>query len=191
MTFKQLVLECFKKIIDCIDEQKRNLNNRELLKICEPLGQIWKGDLNPHLPHKIAEAALNFLIREKYAAKLLIEKNPKTSSAEILKPLTSRLPTQSWRSREQINFQQFSTPLPIAYLLAYILDIKPNDSVLEPSTGTGNLAIWASSGGAKVETNEIDPRRCELLKCLDFEPITFNAELLTTFFRPKSQPIVC
>ena len=32
-------------------------------------------------------------------------------------------------------------------------------TVLEPSAGTGNIAVLARLAGAQVDTNEIDPRR--------------------------------
>ena len=102
-----------------------------------------------------------------------------------MKPFISRLPTQTWRSRQQTQFQQFSTPPTIAYLLAFILNLKTSETVLEPSAGTGSLVIWASSAGAKVITNEIDNRRRELLAYLGFEPTAFNAEFIDDFLAPE------
>jgi SAM-dependent methyltransferase len=51
-------------------------------------------------------------------------------------------------------------------------------SVLEPSAGTGNIAVLARLLGAQVDTNEIDPRRRELLTLQGFEPTAFDAERL-------------
>lgn len=50
--------------------------------------------------------------------------------------------------------------------------------MLEPSCGTGSLAVWAKAAGANVITNEIDPRRRELLRLLGFEPSSHNAEYI-------------
>ena len=179
------LIKYFEDIIYRIDEQKSNLNNQDLLKICEPLGKLFNAELNPHLPHEIAESALNLLLQEKYVARLLQSNLPQKESTDILKPLISRLPTQTWRSREQTQFQQFSTPPTIAYLLAFILNLKTSETVLEPSAGTGSLVIWASSAGAKVITNEIDNRRRELLAYLGFEPTAFNAEFIDDFLAPE------
>lgn len=62
------LIKYFEDIIYRIDEQKSNLNNQDLLKICEPLGKLFNAELNPHLPHEIAETALNLLLQEKYTA---------------------------------------------------------------------------------------------------------------------------
>lgn len=110
MPQKVLIIECIKQIISYLKDQKISLTNRDLLKFCEPLGEIKQGTLDPHLPHEIAEAAVNFLIQEKLSEKLLNARNPQELYLGILKPLVLRLPTQTWRSNQQIKWQQFSTP---------------------------------------------------------------------------------
>lgn len=175
------VIKIIREIISRIDEQKIILTNQKLLNICEPLGKIFGAESNPHTPHEIAETALNTIIREKYAEQLLNSKQPCEEYRNILKPLVSRLPTQTWRSREQISFQQFSTPPTIAFLVADTLKIKNSEIVLEPSAGTGSLAVWAKASGGEVLTNEIDVRRRELLKIMSFEPTTFDAEFIHDF----------
>ena len=185
MPLNPLIFECLEKIITHIDKQEKPLSNPDLLQICRPLGEIHAGNINPHLPHEIAEAAVNFLIQQKYAVDLLASTNPQSAYSEILKPLVERLPTQTWRSREQIGFQQFSTPPGLAYLLTYILNLRPGEQVLEPSAGTGSLSVWASGAKLKTHTNEIDPRRCKLLCHLDFQPTSYNAEYINDFLSPE------
>jgi hypothetical protein len=89
------------------------------------------------------------------------------SSAEqalsFLNDLEARLPTQTVRSEEQVEHQHFSTPLGLAWLAAHLADIQPNDAVLEPSAGTGMLAVWARHA-ASLHLNEIDPVRQEILR---------------------------
>ena len=77
--------------------------------------------------------------------------------ASVLRPLTKRLPRQSDRTLEQTELQQFSTPPTLAYLAARILNPQADDIVLEPSAGTGSLAIWPRAIGAQVICNEIKP----------------------------------
>jgi len=185
MTFKSLAQNCFKAIIKQIEEEKRPLTNKELLQICATFGEIGSAFINPHLPHEIAEAAFNNLIFEKYALPLLDETHPQRACREILRPLTEKFPTQSWRSRDQICFQQFSTPPTIAYLLAYILEITRNDSVLEPSAGTGNLAVWAKSRTTNIHTNEIAVTRRRLLEFFGFTPTDYDAEFINDFLSPE------
>ncbi|KKC24072.1 strawberry notch-like NTP hydrolase domain-containing protein [Sphingomonas sp. SRS2] len=92
---------------------------------------------------------------------------PSGSPAEILAELVARgatLPTHSVRSQAQIALQQFSTPAPIAYLAARLLGAKAGETVLEPSAGTGLLAIFAALAGAALILKERDPGRAELLE---------------------------
>ena len=58
-------------------------------------------------------------------------------------------------------------------------------AVLEPSAGTGNIAVLARLAGAQVDTNEIDPRRRELLALQGFEPTAFDAERLDNLLPPE------
>jgi len=179
---------CFEAIINRIDKEQKTLSNRRLIEMCSDFATPVSGGSDPHHCHEIAEAALNLLIRRKYAENLLSAGNPAEASRCLLKPLALRLPTQTWRSREQIEWQQFSTPPALAYLLAYALNLGENDVVLEPSAGTGNLAVWTSGAGLKTYTNEIDPRRRFLLEQIGFAPTNFNAEFINDFLPPEITP---
>ena len=80
-------------------------------------------------------------------------------------------PSHTKRSEEQIRLQQFSTPLPLAYAALQAARIGPGDVVLEPSAGTGMLAVMAEcalsgrAGGA-LHLNEIAAVRAGLLAAL-------------------------
>ncbi|WP_230771740.1 strawberry notch family protein [Sphingomonas sp. Leaf4] len=76
--------------------------------------------------------------------------------------LMKRLPTQTVRSEEQIDLQQFSTPADIAALAVALAAIRPDDVVLEPSAGNG-LLIAQAMACAGLQLNEIDPHRCDRL----------------------------
>ena len=76
--------------------------------------------------------------------------------------LMERLPTQTVRSEEQIELQQFSTPIDIGALAAVMAAIGPDDIVLEPSAGNGLLAVQVPHH-AGLQLNEIDPKRRERL----------------------------
>ena len=90
----------------------------------------------------------------------------------------ARLPVQTRRDQTQIEFQQFSTPPAEALVVVKAAALCPGMSVLEPSAGTGNIAVLARLLGAHVDTNEIDPRRRELLALQGFEPTALDAERL-------------
>ncbi len=76
------------------------------------------------------------------------------------------LPTQTRRSEESEAFQQFSTPLPLGYVAAYAAMVRPGERVLEPSAGTGLLAIHAELAGARLHLNELAATRAGLLSAL-------------------------
>lgn len=90
----------------------------------------------------------------------------------------NRLPRQDRRDHDQVELQQFSTPPAQALVVVNTACLRSGMTVLEPSAGTGNLAILALRLGAHVETNEIDPRRRSLLSVLGFEPMAVDAERL-------------
>jgi len=165
------------KQIAAIIDSGRRLNNRELLTICRDWG-IDGLATDPHLCHEICETALNYLIATKYGKQLLSSEDPRRACSEILRLLQLRLPTQSWRSATQVTFQQFSTPAPIAYLAAYLTNLSGSDTVLEPSCGTGSLAVWARAAGGTVVTNEIDPRRRQLARIIGLDPTCHDAEFI-------------
>ena len=65
----------------------------------------------------------------------------------IAKMLATRLLTETRRSEQQIRLQQFSTPLPYAALVARAAAIRPGETFLEPSAGTGALAGFVVRAG--------------------------------------------
>jgi hypothetical protein len=81
-------------------------------------------------------------------------------------------------------------PPGVAYLISYLLNFKVDEIVLEPSAGTGNLAVWARGVGLQTHTNEIDARRKELIGFLGFNPTSFNAEFINDFLPDEVKPNV-
>lgn len=81
------------------------------------------------------------------------------------------LPTQTRRSDEKVAFQQFSTPAEYAAVAAWLANLNAQDTVLEPSAGTGTLAVLARRAGAQVVVNEIDAKRAALLRAQGFEHV--------------------
>ena len=74
--------------------------------------------------------------------------------------------TQTRRSEESQAFQQFSTPIALGFAAATAAVMTPADLVLEPSAGTGLLAIFAELAGARLALNEIADARAGLLEQL-------------------------
>ena len=94
-------------------------------------------------------------------------------------------PSHTKRSEEQIRLQQFSTPLPLAYVALRAAAIRPGDTVLEPSAGTGMLAVIAecamgNRAAGSLYLNEYAHARAHLLTHLFPQAVTtaFNAEAI-------------
>jgi predicted RNA methylase len=116
--------------------------------------------------------------------------NDPAKVVQRLEKLTSILPTQTRRTGESEEFQQFSTPPALAYLVSWVGNVGPHEVVLEPSAGTGSLAVFASNAGApEIIVNELSPRRAELVKQLGFDRVfTENAEQLNNILPKDVKP---
>ncbi|MCC4257522.1 MULTISPECIES: strawberry notch family protein [Sphingobium] len=106
--------------------------------------------------------------------------------------MTAALPTHSVRSETQVAFQQFSTPAPIGFLAARAAAITARDIVLEPSAGTGLLAVHGHFAGARLLLNEIDAWRARLLRHALPEGTlsTHDGELIDDMLDPQLVPSV-
>ena len=103
----------------------------------------------------------------------------------MLEAVAALEPSHTKRSEEQVRLQQFSTPLPLAYAALQATAIRPGDTVLEPSAGTGMLAVMAECAlGDRAEgalhLNEIAAVRARLLtRLFPHAAVTaFNAEYI-------------
>ena len=81
----------------------------------------------------------------------------------MLAKVTALLPTPTRRSEESEALQQFSTPIALGYAASIAAAISPADIVLEPSAGTGLLAILAELAGASLVLNELADTRAGIL----------------------------
>lgn len=133
------------------------------------------------------ETALNLHLAER--APELLKMDPGRALAEV-KKYGEMLPRQADRTNEQEKFQQFSTPPTLAYLVAKAADIKPGEIVVEPSAGTGNLALWARAAGGRVHTNEISDRREALLREQGYDTSKVNGEHLHDILPKDVKPSV-
>jgi predicted RNA methylase len=81
----------------------------------------------------------------------------------MLKKLAALVPSHTRRSEESEALQQFSTPIELGFAVSVAAAITSDDLVLEPSAGTGLLAIHAEVAGAQLHLNELaDARACLL-----------------------------
>ena len=115
----------------------------------------------------------------------------------MLEALAALEPSHTRRSEEQVRLQQFSTPLPLAYAALQAAAIRPGDVVLEPSAGTGMLAVMAqcalgNSAAGNLHLNEYAPTRARLLTKLFPEAVVtaFNAETIADRLRDVRPTVV-
>ena len=101
-----------------------------------------------------------------HALVLHLKENKRTAfeqgDIEAAITLASKLPTQTVRSEDQLNWQQFSTPVDLAAVAVLLANPQPTDAVLEPSAGNG-LLIAQLPLVAELRLNELDPARRERL----------------------------
>jgi hypothetical protein len=111
------------------------------------------------------EAATVLFVR-KYGKALLRKAGSPAASLPMLAKIAALLPTHTRRSAEGQAFQQFSTPAPLGLIAVSAAAIVPTDRVLEPSAGTGLLAILAEIAGGSLVLNELAETRAALLSHL-------------------------
>lgn len=111
---------------------------------------------------------------------------------QFFSSLDARLPTQTNRSDEQIEWQQFATPPRLAWLAVRACALATGELVLEPSAGTGMLAVWAAKAGSRLALNEISPLRRDCLNALfPAARVTgHDAELIDELLDPAISPSV-
>src|SRR5271166_122460 len=106
--------------------------------------------------------------------------------------LAERLPSQTRRSEESQQLQQFSTPITLGFVASEAAALTSADLVLEPSAGTGLLAIFAELARARLTLNEIAETRAGLLARLfrDVAVSRHNAEQIHDHLDPAIRPSV-
>jgi predicted RNA methylase len=108
------------------------------------------------------EAATVLFLR-KFGPAMLGRAASPAAMLPMLAKIAGLLPTHTRRSEESQAFQQFSTPIALGLAASTAAAITPADLVLEPSAGTGLLAILAELAGGTLVLNELAETRAGLL----------------------------
>ncbi len=124
--------------------------------------------------YEACEVATVLFLR-KYGKALFRKSASPATRLVLLAKVLALLPTHTRRSEESQTFQQFSTPMPLGLAALTGAAITPVDRVLEPSAGTGLLAILAEIAGGALVLNELAETRADLLTSL------FPASQVTRF----------
>ena len=139
---------------------------------------VWKD------AYEAAEAAL-VLFLKRWGRTMRREAGSPEGMLAMLDALAALEPSHTRRSEGQVARQQFSTPLPLAYAVLQAARVRPGDVVLEPSAGTGMLAVLAecalgSRAAGALHLNELAAVRAGLLEGLfpDASVTRQNAEAI-------------
>ena len=112
------------------------------------------GAWNWKLAYEACETATVLFLR-KYGTALFRKAATPAARLAALTKILGLLPTHTRRSEESQALQQFSTPVPLGLAALTAAEIRPGDRVLEPSAGTGLLAILAQLAGGSLTLNEL------------------------------------
>ena len=139
---------------------------------------VWKD------AYEAAEAAL-VLFLKRWGRTMRREAGSPEGMLAMLDALAALEPSHTRRSEGQVARQQFSTPLPLAYAVLQAARVRPGDVVLEPSAGTGMLAVLAecalgSRAAGALHLNELAAVRAGMLEGLfpDASVTRQNAEAI-------------
>ncbi len=143
------------------------------------------------LAYEACEAATVLFLR-KYGKALFRKAASPAARLDQLARIAGLLPTQTRRSEESQSFQQFSTPLPLGLAALSAAAITPDDMVLEPSAGTGLMAILAQTAGSSLILNELAETRADCLASLfpAFPVTRFDAAQIHDHLDPALVPSV-
>ena len=134
---------------------------RDAWRRLDPGGRSW----NSKLCYDATEAATALFLRRWGPAMREQAATPEAFLA-MIERIASLEPTHTHRSEHQVAFDQFSTPLPLACAAFLAAGVRPTDTVLEPSAGTGVLAALPAAvldDPSRLFLNELSPVRHALL----------------------------
>lgn len=120
------------------------------------------GAWNWKTAYDVCEAATVLFLR-KFGPAMRAKAGSMAAMLPMIVRVAGLLPTHTRRSEDGQAFQQFSTPIPLGLAACTAAGITLADRVLEPSAGTGLLAVFAEFAGGALVLNELADARSELL----------------------------
>jgi predicted RNA methylase len=132
------------------------------------------------------------LFLRKYGRAVFRQSDTLSARLAALSKIAGLMPSHTRRSEESQALQQFSTPVPLGLAALTAAAVTPDDVVLEPSAGTGLLAILAEISGWRLILNELADTRADLLSSL-FPALSitrFDAAQIHDHLDPAAVPSV-
>ncbi|WP_174719318.1 strawberry notch-like NTP hydrolase domain-containing protein, partial [Bradyrhizobium nitroreducens] len=125
-------------------------------------GSDAAGDWNWKTAYDVCEVATVLFLR-KFGPAIRAKAGSTAAMLPMLAKIASCLPSHTRRSEDSQAFQQFSTPISLGLAACTAAGITAVDRVMEPSAGTGLLAILAELAGGSLMLNELAEGRATLL----------------------------
>jgi predicted RNA methylase len=145
-------------------ERGRHIDTAKLRAAMERAfgGSDAEGTWDWKTAYDACEAATVLFLR-KFGPAMCAKAASPAAMLPILAKIAGLIPTHTRRSDESQALQQFSTPITLGLAASTAAAITPADLVLEPSAGTGLLAIFAELAGGALVLNEMADVRAGLL----------------------------
>ena len=141
--------------------------------------------------YDVCEVAQILFLR-KFAPAMRARAGSSAQFLDMLGKVAALLPSHTKRSEESQSLQQFSTPIMLGFAASIAAAVSPQDLVLEPSAGTGLLAIFAELAGAGLVLNEMAEIRATLLSRLfpDVPVTRHDAAHIDDYLGVETRPTV-
>ena len=138
------------------------------------------------------EAGVNLFLKNRNATTptVALPQDAVNLITAIREQILALIPTQTNRTLEQDQKQQFSTPPTHAFAANWVANLQAGDVYLEPSAGLGGIAVFARIAGVKqIIANELSGRRADILEGIGIADKVYreNAELMDAILEPKIQ----
>lgn len=157
-------------------------------------GSQANGDFTPKDAYDALELGINRNLLNHFNSAPITVRTDEAGARQMIariKRLLTLVPTQTKRTAETDEFQQFSTIPSLAYVANWVANVNASDVMLESSAGIGGLAVYAKQAGADVVLNELSERRAAILRKLDLGPVFVeNAEQIANLLPASIKPTV-
>lgn len=187
---KKGTLQLAQQVREMLNRGEAIGNNPAYNKMAEAAfgGTRANGDFDARDAYDALELGVNMHIQDNINR--LLKQEPKETLAE-LNALLKLLPTQSDRTDEQNDFQQFSTPPTESFVAFLATGARASDIAAEPSAGCAGLAIWLKSVCKETHVNEISERRNGILRVIGFDSVNdADAQFLNDTLPQNIKPSV-
>ena len=106
------------------------------------------------------------LFLRRFGPAILSRSGSRSHSLALIERVSALMPTHARRTETSQALQQYSTPAGLSFVAVVAASIGAGETVLEPSAGTGMLAIQAELAGAQLVLNELAEGRAAVLSRL-------------------------